>query len=90
MKKMRAPYIATRTALGRRSFLRGAGVALALPFLDSMTPAFAQTQNSSSPLAPGARPVRFSDRAQIDQIVDATKSSQYASRDIVHQTFRNK
>jgi hypothetical protein len=40
-------------------------------------------------------PVRFSDRAQIDQIVDATKSTQYGLRDIVHQIvqsdlFRNK
>src|SRR5580692_1868872 len=48
-----------RKALDRRSFLRGAGVALALPFLDSMTPAFAQTQKSSSPLVPGATPRRM-------------------------------
>src|SRR5580700_3505186 len=48
-----------RKALDRRSFLRGAGVALALPFLDSMAPAFAQTQKSSSPLAPGATPRRM-------------------------------
>src|SRR5580658_2718423 len=48
-----------RKALDRRSFLRGAGVALALPFLDSMTPAFAQTQKASSPLAPGSTPRRM-------------------------------
>jgi hypothetical protein len=40
-------------------------------------------------------PVRFSDRAQIEQIVDATKPTQYGLRDIVHQIvqsdlFRNK
>ena len=38
----RAPYIALRRALPRRSFLRGAGVCLALPALDCMTPAFAK------------------------------------------------
>ena len=43
----------------RRTFLRGAGVALALPFLDSMTPAFAQARKPSSPLAPGATPRRM-------------------------------
>ena len=31
----------TRTALPRRTFLRGLGTAVALPFLDAMTPAFA-------------------------------------------------
>jgi hypothetical protein len=56
---MRAPYIATLRPIARRRFLRGAGVALALPFLDSMAPAFAQTQKSSSPLAPGAKPRRM-------------------------------
>src|ERR1700683_2988635 len=56
---MRAPSIATRRSIGRRIFLRGAGVALALPFLDSMAPAFAQTQKSSSPLAAGATPRRM-------------------------------
>jgi hypothetical protein len=33
--------IVTRKAIPRRTFLRGAGAALALPLLDSMTPAFA-------------------------------------------------
>src|SRR5262245_8753368 len=33
--------IITRKALGRRTFLRGLGAAVALPFLDSMSPAFA-------------------------------------------------
>jgi hypothetical protein len=33
----------TRRALGRRTFLRGAGAALALPLLDAMVPAFAAT-----------------------------------------------
>lgn len=38
----RIPAISTRTALNRRQFLRGAGVALGLPLLDAMCPAFAQ------------------------------------------------
>lgn len=35
------PFIGLRQAIPRRRFLRGAGVALALPFLDAMRPAFA-------------------------------------------------
>ena len=34
--------IITRKHLHRRTFLRGIGTALALPFLDAMVPAFAQ------------------------------------------------
>ena len=33
-----------KKVLGRRTFLKGAGVAISLPFLDAMTPAFAQTR----------------------------------------------
>ena len=36
------PSIARRRALSRRTVLRGAGAALALPLLDAMTPAFAR------------------------------------------------
>ena len=35
---MPAPFV-TRPPLSRRSFLRGAGVALSLPWLDAMVPA---------------------------------------------------
>ncbi len=42
-----------RRPLSRRSVLRGAGVALALPLLESMQPAFAQKS------APGAKPRRM-------------------------------
>lgn len=38
---MNVPRIATRCAVSRRRFLRGTGIALALPWLESMTPAFA-------------------------------------------------
>ncbi|HYE33305.1 MAG TPA: DUF1552 domain-containing protein [Methylomirabilota bacterium] len=37
---MEAPFIATRGPMSRRSFLRGAGVALALPMLEAMSPVF--------------------------------------------------
>lgn len=47
-----APHIATRSPLSRRTFLRGTGIALALPLLDAMSPAFAslrpQTPNPSA------------------------------------------
>src|SRR5580700_11005859 len=56
---MIVPHIATRRPLDRRCFLRGVGVSLALPLLDSMLPAFAQSPQSASPLAPGAKPRRM-------------------------------
>ena len=37
-----APYITTRQPISRRRFLQGAGIALSLPFLDSMLPVFAR------------------------------------------------
>jgi len=40
-----------KLSLDRRTFLRGAGVSLALPFLDAMTPAFAATAKSVPRLA---------------------------------------
>jgi hypothetical protein len=41
-------YLATRTALDRRRFLKGSGVAVALPLLDAMTPAFTRAAASST------------------------------------------
>ncbi|HEX3729856.1 MAG TPA: DUF1552 domain-containing protein, partial [Opitutaceae bacterium] len=53
-------FIATRQPISRRRFLQGAGIALALPFLDSMLPRLARGQEaSSSPLAPRAVPRRM-------------------------------
>jgi hypothetical protein len=43
------PSISTRTPLNRRQFLRGAGVSLALPLLDVMTPAFARDSGTAQP-----------------------------------------
>jgi len=40
-------YVATRTSLNRRTFLKGTGVTMALPLLGAMTPAFA-----AAPIAP--------------------------------------
>jgi hypothetical protein len=45
--------IVTRKALARRTFLRGLGTAVALPFLDAMAPAFAAST------VPGKAPVRM-------------------------------
>jgi hypothetical protein len=54
-----AHFISTRRAISRRCFLRGAGAALSLPFLDSMLAPFARAAESASPLAPGATPRRM-------------------------------
>jgi hypothetical protein len=46
----RAPYVALRQPISRRTILRGAsGVALALPFLDAMRPRLASAQTAGSP-----------------------------------------
>ena len=55
--KTRAPYVATREALSRRRFLKGAGVAMSLPFLDAMTPRFANAAASAA--GPSATPRRM-------------------------------
>jgi hypothetical protein len=54
-----APFVTTRRAMSRRRFLQGAGIALSLPFLDSMLGPFARAAESASPLAPGATPRRM-------------------------------
>ncbi|MBN9690679.1 MAG: DUF1552 domain-containing protein [Verrucomicrobia bacterium] len=54
-----APFIATRRALSRRCFLRGAGVALSLPFLEAMLPPLARADSSGPPLGLGAKPRRL-------------------------------
>ena len=46
---MKAPHIADRRTLSRRTFLRGAGVAMSLPILDSMTPVFARAKKPKTP-----------------------------------------
>lgn len=58
---MNSPYVSTRPALSRRHFLRGAGIALALPLLDGMTPIFAGARATASAAAatPGGKPRRF-------------------------------
>jgi len=40
--------IVTKKALNRRALLRGAGIAMALPLLDSMVPAFAATKDTAA------------------------------------------
>src|SRR6478736_5918496 len=46
-----APFISTQRACSRRAFLRGTGVALALPFLEAMLPAFARGE-AANPAVP--------------------------------------
>jgi hypothetical protein len=48
-KPVTMPHVATRGAFSRREFLRGAGVMLALPLLDAMTPAFARSAPPPTP-----------------------------------------
>jgi len=55
-----APYISTCRALSRRKFLRGTGIALCLPLLESMTPVFASAaKRVAANATPGGKPRRF-------------------------------
>src|SRR5437867_5878959 len=57
---MNAPFVSTRPALSRRKFLRGAGILLSLPMLDSMTPAFAAVaKRVAADATPGGKPRRM-------------------------------
>ncbi len=53
-----APAVANRRAFSRRNFLRGAGVALTLPMLDAMLPAFtsAAEQAARTAVGPDGKP----------------------------------
>jgi hypothetical protein len=53
------PFIATRGAISRRRFLRGAGILLSLPLLDAMQPAFAASTESAAADTPGGKPRRM-------------------------------
>ena len=43
-----SPYVATRSPLSRRAFLRGTGAVLSLPFLDAMRPTFARAATDTT------------------------------------------
>jgi len=54
------PFVSTRKAVSRRAFLRGAGIALSLPLLDSMCPAFSSIVKSArTELTPDGKPRRM-------------------------------
>lgn len=59
MNTLNAPFISTRSHISRRSFLRGTGIALTLPLLDSMTPAFAAATRIAGGSSPDAKPRRM-------------------------------
>jgi BMFP domain-containing protein YqiC len=52
-------FVAARPALSRRQFLRGAGILLSLPLLDSMISPFACARESSDATSAGAKPRRM-------------------------------
>lgn len=52
-------FVCTQRALSRRRFLKGTGVALALPLLDAMRPAFAKESDSLSTGETGGTPRRM-------------------------------
>ena len=45
---MTTPFLTGSRRLSRRSFLRGAGVALGLPLLDAMVPAFCRFASAAA------------------------------------------
>lgn len=56
---MNAPFVSTKRVLSRRRFLRGAGIALSLPLLDAMIPAFTATGAPASAASPETKPRRI-------------------------------
>ncbi|MBK27317.1 MAG: hypothetical protein CMO77_00620 [Verrucomicrobiales bacterium] len=46
---MKGPHIGNRFTMSRRTFLRGSGVAMSLPLLESMTPVFARVKDLAPP-----------------------------------------
>jgi len=58
-QKMNTPFIATRSALSRRQFLRAAGILLSLPMLDAMVPAFAGLTKAAEDGAAESKPRRI-------------------------------
>src|SRR5438034_1995989 len=55
----RGLFVSRRRAISRRQLLRAAGVAMALPFLDSMKAPFAQNAFAVPPTSPAAAPRRL-------------------------------
>ena len=55
----RAPFVPSGRPLSRRRFLRGAGIALSLPLLDAMWPAFAAGSETAAAAPPGGKPRRL-------------------------------
>src|SRR6478609_751379 len=53
------PSVLRRRAVSRRRFLRGAGIAMALPLLDAMVPALARAASGGPPAGAGAKPRRM-------------------------------
>ena len=52
---MNAPHISTKRHLARRSFLRGTGALLSLPWLEAMVPAFATRAQAAAATTPPRR-----------------------------------
>lgn len=52
-------FVSTRRAISRRQFLRGTGVALSLPLLNSMSSNLTHAGDDNSSTPPGAKPQRF-------------------------------
>ena len=55
----KTPFISRGVALSRRRFLCGAGIALSLPLLDAMWPAFAAMGEIAAASTPGGKPRRL-------------------------------
>ena len=53
------PHLALRRALSRRRFLQGTGIALSLPLLEAMSPAFAGAGAGKSTIPPDGKPRRM-------------------------------
>jgi hypothetical protein len=59
--QLKTPFVSTKSAISRRSFLRGAGIVLSLPLLEAMKPTFAGAlaAKAEAAMTPGGKPRRM-------------------------------
>src|SRR5712691_1997184 len=83
--------VITKIALPRRTFIRGIGAALALPFLDAMVPAMS-AQSKTSKAAPRFAAIYCGNGANMNDLTPATEGAGFAFSPILKplEAFRDR
>ena len=83
--KANGPFVSRRQPMSRRSFVRATGVAMALPFLDSMVAPFARATPATFTSAQEAAPRRLFAICNKTASTDTDTPSKREARDTVFQ-----